>query len=146
MVTERRKTNEGHGVLRKYRTSERGKASVNAASKRYKQTERGREKKRAYERKRYQENLDYYRLKNRARKSNGATIAILRQVRERDKHCQMCFTDEDLQFDHIYPSSLGGKGTLENLQLLCWRCNNFKSNNLVLEGEGGMLVTQACNT
>ena len=145
MVTARRKTKEGHAAFRKYRTSKAGKEAVNKASKKYKQTERGREKKRAYERKRYQENLDYYRLKNVARKSNGATVAILRQVRERDKCCQMCFTDKNLQFDHIYPVSLGGEGTLDNLQLLCGECNNFKSNNLVLEGGGGMLVTQACN-
>ena len=141
MVTTRRKTPEGHKTYKEYRTSTAGKEAVNAASKRYKQTDRGREKKRAYERKRYQENLDYYRLKNRARKSNGATIAILKQVRERDKICQLCKTDKDLQFDHIYPVSLGGLGSLENLQLLCGPCNNFKSNNLFLPG-GGMLVTQ----
>ncbi len=145
LVTKRSKTEEGHKVLRKYRTSKEGKASVNAASKRYKQTERGKEKKRAYERKRYQENPEYYRLKNAARKSKGATIAVLKQVQERDKVCQLCGTDQDSQFDHIYPVSLGGIGSLENLQILCGRCNNFKSNNLFLPG-GGMLVTQACNT
>ena len=145
MVTEHRKTKEGYESLKKYRTSKRGKEAVNKASKKYKQTERGKEKKRAYERKRYQENLDYYRLKNRARKSNGATVTILKQVRERDKVCQFCGTDKDLQFDHKYPVSLGGRGTLENLQLLCKECNNFKSNNLILEGGEGMLVIQACN-
>ena len=143
MVTTHRKTKEGHKALRKYRTSKAGKAAVNKASKKYKQTERGRENKRAYERKCYQENLDYYRLKNRARKSNGATVDILKKVRERDKVCQLCTSDQGLQFDHVFPLSLGGRGTLDNLQILCGECNNFKSNNLFLPG-GGMLVTQAC--
>ena len=140
MVLDRRKTKEGQQVLRKYRTSKAGKEAVNKASKKYKQTDRGREKKQAYERKRYHENLDYYRLKNIARKSNGATVSILKQVRERDKVCQLCSATEDLQFDHIYPVSLGGLGSLKNLQLLCGPCNNFKSDNLFLPG-GGMMVT-----
>ena len=134
------KTDRGKEVLKTYRASDKGKASVNAASKKYKQTERGREKKQAYERKRYQENLEYYRLKNRARKSNGASIGVLKQVLERDKICQLCHTDQDLQFDHIYPVSQGGKGSLENLQLLCGTCNNFKSNNFFLP-DGGMMLT-----
>ena len=132
-------TDRGKEVLEKYRMSKEGKASVNAASKKYKQTERGREKKQAYERKRYQENIEYYRLKNRSRKSNGASIETLKQVLKRDKVCQLCHTDKDLQFDHIFPVSQGGKGSLENLQLLCGTCNNFKSNNLFLP-DGGMLI------
>ena len=140
MVLDRRKTEEGHKTHRKYRTSKQGKIAVNKASKKYKQTERGKEKKRAYERKRYHENIEYYRLKNRARKSKGATVAILKQIQERDKVCQLCHTDQDLQFDHIYPVSLGGLGSLDNLQLLCGTCNNFKSNNLFLP-DGGMMLT-----
>jgi 5-methylcytosine-specific restriction endonuclease McrA len=140
MVTKRRKTKEGHKALRKYRSSAKGKASVNAASKKYKQTARGKEKKQAYERKRYHENIEYYRLKNRARKSKGASIAVLKQIQERDKICQLCGSDKELQFDHIRPVSYGGVGTLENLQILCRECNGFKSNNFFLPG-GGMLVT-----
>ena len=135
-------TEHGKQVLKVYRESPEGKASVNAASKRYRQTERGNEKKRAYERKRYQEHLEYYRLKNRARKSNGASIEVLKQVQERDKVCQLCHTDQDLQFDHKHPVSYGGKGTLDNLQLLCGTCNNFKSNNFFLP-DGGMIVTRS---
>ncbi len=140
-ITDHRKTKEGNKAFRKYRTSAAGKAAVNKASKKYKQTDRGREKKRAYERKRYHENIEYYRLKNRARKSKGASIAVLKQVQERDKVCQLCHTDKDLQFDHVYPASYGGIGSLENLQLLCGQCNGFKSDNFFLPG-GGMLVTK----
>lgn len=61
------------------------------------------------------------------------------QVLVRDKICQMCGSNENLQFDHMHPVKHGGKGTLENLQILCQVCNRFKSDRLFLPG-GGMLV------
>ena len=151
-VMERRQTEEGKQVHRdansRYHKTEKGKVTHKKAEDKWLSTEHGRAKKnelqRKYQYKRYKADPEYYHLKNRAYHA-GCEVGVLKQVRERDKYCQMCFTDEDLQFDHIYPVSLGGRGTLENLQLLCGPCNNFKSNNLVLEGEGGMLVTQACN-
>ena len=35
---------------------------------------------------------------------------------------------EDMQGDHIIPWSQGGKTVEDNLQMLCQRCNNDKSN------------------
>ncbi len=35
-----------------------------------------------------------------------------------------------MEVDHIIPISLGGKTEPNNLQVLCWRCNRSKSNNL----------------
>lgn len=40
--------------------------------------------------------------------------------------CLHCGTTERLSLDHIYPWSLGGPDTLENLQTLCRPCNSRK--------------------
>jgi hypothetical protein len=37
--------------------------------------------------------------------------------------CVECGSTEDLEIDHIVPFSLGGRTELENLQLLCKKCN-----------------------
>lgn len=44
-------------------------------------------------------------------------------VLDRDKVCQLCGTAENLQIDHRLARSKGGETTLENLQVLCLRCN-----------------------
>lgn len=54
-------------------------------------------------------------------------IAIRRAVYARDGHiCQICGATEDLTLDHIWPQSLGGEHTLENLRVLCRSCNSAK--------------------
>lgn len=42
--------------------------------------------------------------------------------------CVYCGSTENLQLDHIIPFSKGGATTVENLQLLCQKCNLQKSN------------------
>ena len=44
--------------------------------------------------------------------------------------CVYCGSTENLQYDHIIPFSKGGATTLENLQLLCQKCNLDKSNHI----------------
>ena len=45
----------------------------------------------------------------------------------RDKyHCVKCGSKKDLEFHHIIPHAMGGSSRLENLQLLCQRCNRMK--------------------
>ena len=49
-------------------------------------------------------------------------------------NCQFCakagikkiYLFDEMQGDHIVPWSLGGKTSIENLQMLCRRCNNTK--------------------
>lgn len=44
--------------------------------------------------------------------------------------CVYCGSTENLQLDHIIPFSKGGATTIENLQLLCRKCNLEKSNHI----------------
>lgn len=44
--------------------------------------------------------------------------------------CVYCGSTENLQLDHIIPFSKGGATTVENLQLLCQKCNLQKSNKI----------------
>ena len=50
---------------------------------------------------------------------------------ERDGYfCQNCFSIHNLTIDHITPRTLLGAHTLDNMQLLCRRCNSSKGNKL----------------
>jgi hypothetical protein len=52
---------------------------------------------------------------------------LRRQVWERDGgRCVQCGATFDLQYDHIIPVARGGATSLDNLQLLCGRCNQRK--------------------
>jgi len=54
---------------------------------------------------------------------------VRHQVWQRDRaKCVECGSDQYLEFDHIIPHSRGGANTLNNVQLLCRRCNGQKSN------------------
>jgi 5-methylcytosine-specific restriction endonuclease McrA len=36
-----------------------------------------------------------------------------------------------MEYDHVIPYSMGGDNSVENIQLLCRRCNAAKSNRYV---------------
>jgi hypothetical protein len=51
-------------------------------------------------------------------------------------HCEYCrfpvrFALESMEFDHVFPLSLGGKTIAINLALACHHCNQHKHNRIV---------------
>ncbi|GGR60609.1 TerF-like protein [Deinococcus seoulensis] len=63
--------------------------------------------------------------------SRSIPQAVKLQVWQRDQgRCVQCNDSNYLEYDHVIPFSLGGASTLNNLQLLCRRCNLQKSNRL----------------
>ena len=59
------------------------------------------------------------------------------RVLARDGHmCQLCgTTEEPFHIDHIVPRSKGGTSDLDNLQVLCKRCNLAKGSRSVFLSE-----------
>ncbi len=48
-------------------------------------------------------------------------------VLERDGHfCAYCGSEEGLEIDHIFPICKGGTNDMDNLQVLCMKCNRSK--------------------
>ena len=63
----------------------------------------------------------------RAKLSNKMRFQILKRDGER---CKICGSTKNLEIDHIYPISKGGKTTMDNLQTLCHNCNVKKGNSV----------------
>ena len=63
----------------------------------------------------------------RAKVSNKMRFAVFARDHER---CVKCGSRHNLEVDHIYPISKGGKTEMRNLQTLCHRCNVKKGNSM----------------
>jgi hypothetical protein len=61
----------------------------------------------------------------------GYHKTLVRLGRRDGFRCASCHSsDADLQIDHVIPVSRGGMNDLDNLQLLCRKCNTEKSDKL----------------
>lgn len=73
-----------------------------------------------------------YSHRRRARRigtfeSGSYTVAEWLEVCERANHrCLACGLEKKLTVDHIVPFSKGGTNTIDNIQPLCFRCNQLK--------------------
>lgn len=70
-------------------------------------------------------------LKPESYRSRGIPSDVQKEVWKRDGgRCVKCGSSKDLHFDHIIPFSKGGSNTVENIQILCARCNIRKSDRI----------------
>lgn len=50
-----------------------------------------------------------------------------KEIYSRDEHkCKYCGSTNKLEIDHIIPLAMGGSNDLDNLQILCKKCNRKK--------------------
>lgn len=57
---------------------------------------------------------------------------IMQAVWKRDmKCCVTCGSGQSLEFDHIIPVAKGGSNSINNIQLLCQKCNRTKSSKIM---------------
>jgi len=70
-------------------------------------------------------------LKPETYRSRGIPSDVQKEVWKRDGgRCIKCGSSVNLHFDHIIPFSKGGSNTVENIQILCSKCNIGKSNKI----------------
>lgn len=78
-----------------------------------------------------QELIDNGKLFGDAPKRPRIPQEVVDAVYRRDGgRCVYCGSTENLQLDHIIPFSRGGATNVDNLQLLCQKCNLAKSNKI----------------
>lgn len=71
--------------------------------------------------------------KKKKKHSRYISKKLKEQVREKyNNQCAECGSKKDLEFDHIEAFSKGGITTLDNLQLLCRKCNRKKHDKFTL--------------
>lgn len=62
---------------------------------------------------------------SRGKKPNAKRV---HRIRALGGKCAYCGSDRDLTLDHIVPRSRGGSNCVENLQVLCMKCNTTRGN------------------
>ena len=88
-------------------------------------------KKREIEKLALQELIDEGEIFPEANKRPPIPKTVVDAVWNRDRgKCVYCGSNENLHLDHIIPFSKGGDTSVENLQLLCQKCNLEKSNKI----------------
>lgn len=109
---------------KKRKALEREKAEIAAKIKQ-------RQRKRDLEKQVRQEMLDSGELYGEQTKRPPIPREVVDAVYKRDGgRCVYCGSVENLHLDHIIPFSRGGATNVENLQLLCQKCNLEKSNKI----------------
>lgn len=123
-LAEQEKKDEDDKIARQKRIEAQEKAEIRKKLL-------ARQKKRDLEKQVRQELIDNGELFGEQHKRPPIPKEVADAVYRRDGgKCVYCGATENLQFDHIIPFSRGGATNIENLQLLCQKCNLQKSNKI----------------
>jgi len=71
-----------------------------------------------------------YKQKFHGKISNHISKSVREELTSKYLQCAICGSMVDLQIDHIIPRSKGGGRNIENLQILCKKCNIKKSSKV----------------
>lgn len=124
VLTRREEKEAAERAERMRKAAEREKAEIAAALKE-------RQRRRELEKQVRLELIDSGELFGEQTKRPPIPRDVVDAVYRRDgARCVYCGSTENLQLDHIIPFSKGGATSLENLQLLCQKCNLEKSNKI----------------
>jgi hypothetical protein len=69
-------------------------------------------------------------------RNNSRTIPrdiLIKVIRRDNQHCQICneyVKESEIEIDHIIPISKGGETVINNLRVLCMKCNRKKTNSI----------------
>lgn len=66
-------------------------------------------------------------------KSRGLNKRVSSVLKKQNPWCLFCGIDNNLTIDHIKPKSKGGTNDIENLQVLCKKCNEIKGSKYPFE-------------
>jgi len=65
----------------------------------------------------------YDMIETRRASSKQKVKSLRERIFEKQDHCVLCGTEQNLTIDHIKPVSKGGTNSIGNLQVLCKPCN-----------------------
>ena len=118
---------EKHKALQK----EEQKRIEQEEEQRLKEKIKARQARRELEKKVRQQLIDSGELFGEETKRPKIPREVVDAIYRRDGgRCVYCGSTDNLQLDHIIPFSRGGATSIENLQLLCQKCNLEKSNKI----------------
>ena len=133
-ILEREKKKELEEIEKKQLLEKRKKQEKERYKEYYKRRQREKEKRRHWESEAIEEMIDSGEIDGNVSSDRKRTIPsnIKEIVYARDKGCCVtCGSTVDIEYDHIIPFSKGGSNSVNNVQLLCLKCNRSKSDRIM---------------
>jgi 5-methylcytosine-specific restriction endonuclease McrA len=131
---EKEKEKQLEEIKKKQLLEERKRREKERYKEYYKRQQREKEKRRHWASEAIEEMIESGEIDDNYSSDRKRTIPgnIKEIVYVRDKGCCVtCGSKENIEYDHIIPFSKGGSNSVNNIQLLCLKCNRGKSNKIM---------------